>query len=323
MRFLLGAAEAGFFPGAIYYISQWFPASYRGRAISRFYVAFPISSVVMGALAGFLLNLQGRAGLAGWQWLFLIEGTPAVIMGIVFWMLLPDKPSDASWLTVDEQRWIVHHVVPDAHRSAVKNTLRALRDPQVLRHGIANLFIMSAGYAGLLSAPTVLQDVTKWTPFGIGFLVACSWTLGAVVMLLVGWHSDRRQERYIHTILSLVILGIGYLGMGVSHSTLSISATYAVTVVGQTAVQTAFWCIPGDEFVGPLAQVGVAAIGSIGMIGAFLGPYAFGIAKDYSGTYEIGLLLAGVLYFAGAAVVLQSRRSARASVNAGIALEMA
>ena len=199
-------------------------------------------------------------------------------------------------------------------------TLRALRDPRVLQLGIANLCIMSANYAGLLSAPTVLQGVTKWNPTDVGFVVSFAWMFGALVMVWVGWHSDRRRERYVHTILSLMILGGGYVGMGMAHSTLSIAATYTMTVVGQTAVQAAFWCIPGDEFVGPLAQVGVAAIGSVGMIGAFLGPYAFGLAKDFTGTYEIGLILAGLLYFIGAVVVLHARRSAGAAVNAAVPL---
>src|SRR4029453_4584049 len=156
MRFLLGAAEAGFFPGVVFYLMQWFPSAHRGRAISRFYVALPLSFVVMGGVAGFLLNLDGRLGLAGWQWLFLVEGIPAVLLSAVILVGLPNSPAQAAWLTDDERRWIHERLAED--RAALGPTTehslgKALLDRRVWQLGLCNLFILGSMYAFILSAP--------------------------------------------------------------------------------------------------------------------------------------------------------------------------
>jgi MFS transporter, ACS family, tartrate transporter len=164
MRFLLGAAEAGFFPGVVFYLAQWFPAHHRGRAISRFYVALPISSIAMGAIAGALLNLQGHFGLAGWQWLFLIEGLPAVALSVLIFAYLPDTPAHATWLTDAQRAWISEALSGERTNHTpgkVRNAVRALRDRRVRDLGLANMCIMGATYAATLSAPAVLQSVTK------------------------------------------------------------------------------------------------------------------------------------------------------------------
>jgi len=312
MRFLLGAAEAGFFPGVVFYLTLWFPAHYRGRAISRFYVAFPISSIVMGALAGALLDLQGRFGLAGWQWLFLVEGLPAVALSVVIFLCLPDNPSDARWLTDAERGWIADQLSGErAHHQPgnVMNALRALRDPRVRQIGLANICIMGATYAATLSAPAVLEGVTRWPATAIGFLVSIAYVFGAIGMVWNGWRSDNRRERYLHTAIPLVGLGVGSAAMGLSNSAWVVASTYVLTVACAAASQAAFWLIPSDEFKGPLAEVGVAAIGSIGMIGAFLGPSAFGVARDYTGGYTVGMLAVGGTYLVGAAIILYSRRT--------------
>ncbi len=164
MRFLLGAAEAGFFPGVVFYLMHWFPAHERGRAISRFYVALPLSSVVMGSLAGALLNLDGQFGLAGWQWLFLVEGLPAIALSIVILIALPDSPAQARWLTGDERAWIKTQLAADDARPGVAadaGVLRALVEPRVWLLGLSSMCILGAAYAFNLSAPALLQGVTQ------------------------------------------------------------------------------------------------------------------------------------------------------------------
>src|ERR1700683_3483154 len=163
VRFLLGMAEAGFFPGVVYYLSQWFPANVRARTVSRFYVALPLSSVFMGGLAGALLNLQGRLGLAGWQWLFLAEGLPAVILSVIFLLYLPNTPADAKWLTAEERDWLQNQLlaenaaIGDGH---VKDVFQAILDPRVWQLGIFLFCIYIGVYGFSFSAPVIVRQVT-------------------------------------------------------------------------------------------------------------------------------------------------------------------
>src|SRR3984957_18046700 len=183
MRFLLGMAEAGFFPGVIYYLSHWFPLHMRARAVSRFYSSLPLGSVVMGAIAGALLDLQGKAGLAGWQWLFLVEGLPAVALSIVFLLFLPVGPEHAKWLTAAERRWILDHLTPsgafDGHSGQVG---RALRDPRVWQISIVFLCMLACSYAYTFSAPAILKVITGFNNRNLGFLISTMSLLGAPAM---------------------------------------------------------------------------------------------------------------------------------------------
>jgi MFS transporter, ACS family, tartrate transporter len=318
MRFLLGAAEAGFFPGVLFYLMQWFPAEHRGRAVSRFYVALPLSSVFMGAVAGSLLKLHGQFGLAGWQWLFLLEGVPAVVLSAVILLALPNGPGDAPWLTDAERSWIYERLAADKAALGTvtdHNLARALLDPRVLQLGICNVFILGSAYAFILSAPAVLQAATQWSATTVGFVVSGAGVLGAVAMVLNGWHSDRRRERHVHTAIPLALMAGTSLVMGVSIAPWVVVTAYLVWVFSQNAVQATFWLIPSDVLHGRSAAVGVAAIGSIGMLGSFIGPYAWGAARDFTGSYQAGLLWLVVSHLAAAAMVLVVRhrgRSARA-----------
>ncbi len=316
MRFLLGVAEAGFFPGAIYYLMQWFPAEYRGRAISRFYIAFPLSSAVMGAVAGPLLNLHGYYGLSGWQWLFLLEGLPAVVLGAVILLYLPESPAKAKWLTNDERSWILQRLAAD--KAALGNTpqhglLRTLMDPRVLKLGFCNFCIMFSTYAFTFSAPAVLKEATRWDTTSVGLMMSLAALLGAAAMALNGWHSDRRRERYLHVVVPLALMASAFVVLGTSTFTGVLIAAYVLVVICTHGVQAAFWLIPSDALHGRAAAIAVAAIGSIGMIGAFIGPYAWGLAKDYTGSYQGGLLAVAVPFIASAVVLLRVRTAARST----------
>src|SRR5437879_2448344 len=162
MRFLLGVAEAGFFPGVAYYLTLWFPEAHRGRAISRFYVAWPLSTVVMGAVAGSLLGLQGRLGLSGWQWLFLVEGAPAVLLSAVILFRLPDTPERATWLTADEKTWLQRRLAADAATlvGAPQSVFKAVFSLPVLAATAVNFMLLGTFYAFNLSAPELLHNAT-------------------------------------------------------------------------------------------------------------------------------------------------------------------
>ena len=313
MRFLLGAAEAGFFPGVVSYLMHWFPAAHRARAISRFYVALPLSSVVMGGLAGWLLSLQGHLNLAGWQWLFIVEGVPAVLLSGVILVFLPDGPATAPWLSQSERAWIAGALAADKTRFAVSTEptlLKILADWRVLALGLANICILGANYAFTFSAPAILKAGVHLSATHVGYLVAGGGLLGAIAMLLNGWLSDRRGERHLHTVVPLMVLAASFIVIGLGGSPWAIAAAYLVGMFCGPAVQAVFWSIPGDILHGRSAGVGVAAIGSLGMVGSFIGPIAWGVARDATGSFQAGLLfLAAPLGLAAGLLLLLRHRS--------------
>ncbi|MDB5481161.1 MAG: transporter, family, tartrate transporter [Caulobacteraceae bacterium] len=314
VRFLLGAAEAGFFPGAVFYLMHWFPAAWRGRAISGFYVAFPLSNVVMGSLAGALLGLHGSLGLAGWQWLFLVEGLPAIVLSVVFLRWLPDAPATASWLSADEKSWIASGLAAD--RTALAREpdpgLRpTLLSPLVIGMGIVNALYLGSGYAFNLSAPTILVQATHLSAASVGYLIAAGGLLGAVAMVLNSRSSDRRRERHLHLAVPLAIVGAAYGTMSLISSPAGFALAYLVAATAAAGSAAVFWLVPSDRLSGRSAAAGVAAINAIGMIGSFLAPYGWGLLHDHTGGYATGIRLLPVMFFTAAAIVLWLRFAAR------------
>jgi ACS family tartrate transporter-like MFS transporter len=312
MRFLLGAAEAGFFPGVLFYLKSWFPASHSGRAISRFYIAVPLGAAFMGAISGGLLNLHGLAGLSGWQWLFLVEGVPAILLSVIILRYLPDTPADARWLNREELHWIESGLAQDAASRPVDRTLlrAALLNPIVLKLGVCNFLILGSNYAFAFSAPTLLKAATGWEPTRVGFFMSGSALIGAVAMLINGWHSDRRQERHLHVALPLLLMALALTSIAVFNSTALILAAYVVYYMGTYAVQAAFWPIPSNSLRGGSAAAGgLAAIGSLGLFGGFFGPYLWGLAKDHTGSFRAGLLTVSCVYVVAAVAMYLLRFS--------------
>jgi ACS family tartrate transporter-like MFS transporter len=313
MRFLLGVSEAGFFPGVIFYLMQWFPPQLRARAISRFYISLPLSSVFMGLIAGALLNLDGHFGLRGWQWLFLVEGLPAILLGIAFFIFLPDTPAQAKWLTDDERLWIIHHVnaAPSATTHRRGSILHALLDPRVWELGTFMLFMLASLYAYTFVAPDIVQRSTHLSTTIVGFIIAGLSLLGALGMLLNAVHSDRTQERYLHIIPCCLLLSLGFVICGVSTRPLIAVPALGLLIVAYNAMQGPLWSLPATFLTGRSGAAGIAAINTIGITGGFLGPYFIGFAKDLTGDYQSGLRLMAVPMLVGAGIMLYLRRDAR------------
>jgi ACS family tartrate transporter-like MFS transporter len=312
MRFLLGAAEAGFFPGVLFYLKHWFPATHSGRAISRFYIAVPLGAAFMGAISGPLLGLGGIAGLSGWQWLFLVEGLPAILLSGVMFYHLPDTPARAVWLDEDERRWLASRLLPDEtpHGApGAQGSGRNVLDPVIWMLGLCNFLILASNYAFALSAPTLLKGATHWEPNSIGMVMSGTALLGACAMLLNGWHSDRYGDRYLHVAAPLCLMAAAVAVIAWTASPLTVVLGFIVYYLGTYAVQAAFWPIASTALRGRSAAVGLAAIGSIGMFGGFVGPYAWGVAKDHTGTYRTGLTTLGVVYAATAVIMMMLRRT--------------
>jgi ACS family tartrate transporter-like MFS transporter len=320
VRFFLGMAEAGFFPGVVFYLMQWFPPEMRARAVSRFYVSLPLSSMTMGLLAGALLNLQGRLGMAGWQWLFLVEGLPSIALGFVFLFCLPDTPADARWLAPEEQAWLLTQIRDDAASGGHSDDVgRALRDPRVWQIGLLFLCMLGSAYAYIFSAPAILKKLTGFSTMNVGFLIAGMNLLGAAGMILNAVHSDRVRERHWHVIVPFLVMTGCYLVGGLSVSPWLAVPALAVAVISYMAVQGPLLSIPAIFLKGRSAAGGIAAMNMIGMLGGFLGPYWMGLAKDLTGDYQRGLLTLTIPCFAAAAIMFfMLRRSLRRLEMVGV-----
>jgi ACS family tartrate transporter-like MFS transporter len=311
VRFLLGAAEAGFFPGVIYYLGLWFPQAYRGRAISRFYVAAPLASVVMGAVAGSLLGLDGHFGLHGWQWLLVAEGAPAVILSVVFLRFLPDRPADAAWLSAEQKAWLEARLAADnaAVAAPEHSQFRALLRPEILALVAVNFLYLGPYYAFTLSAPTVLKGATGLDATHVGYLVAAGGLTGAMGMAAIGWSSDRLRERYLHLAVPLLGVAAAFGVMAWAPTPATVMVAYLAMMASYFAVSAAFWLAP-SEIVHPRAvAVTVAAINGLGQVGSFLFPWLWGLAKDRTGGFQAGMNALPVAFLTGAAIILIVRQT--------------
>ncbi|HTC75782.1 MAG TPA: MFS transporter [Edaphobacter sp.] len=313
VRFLLGMSEAGFFPGVVFYLMLWFPPELRARAISRFYISLPLSSVFMGLIAGALLNLDGHLGLRGWQWLFLVEGLPAVLLGIAFFLFLPDTPAHAKWLTEDERLWIVRQVSKAPYEAAHHGDSvgRVLLDLRVLQLGIFMLFMLASLYAYTFIAPDIVQRSTHLSTTNVGFIIAGLSLLGALGMLLNAIHSDHTRERYWHIIPWCLFISLGFFICGVSTKPVIVVPALGLLILAYNSMQGPLWSLPATFLKGRSAAAGIAAINMIAITGGFLGPYFIGFAKDLTGDYQRGLSLMGLPMLLGTAIMFYLRRHAR------------
>jgi ACS family tartrate transporter-like MFS transporter len=307
LRFLLGMAEAGFYPGVIYYLTLWFPLEMRARAVSRFYIALPLSSVLMGMVAGWLLGLHGKLGLSGWQWLFLLEGLPAATFSLVIWKMLPDNPAKAAWLTAEEKAWLERRLKADgekAHLGHSAGVTQALFSPKVWMIGAYFFCALTANYAYGFSAPAILQGVTGWSTTHVGYLIACFGLAGAAAMLVNSAHSDRRGERSMHCIVPCLVMAAGFLIASFASAPWVVIVALAATFVSFMAMLAPANAVPMKFLAGRAAAAGLAAMNTITMFSGFVGPYWMGVMKDYTGSYQAGLrglvlpclLAAGTMY---------------------------
>jgi len=292
LRFFLGVAEAGFFPGVIYYLTLWFPARMRARAVSRFYIALPLSSTVMGSLAGWLLGLRGVLGLAGWQWLFLAEGLPAALFSLVIIKMLPDGPANADWLTNDEKQWLRGQLEADgeqAHLGHSAGVREALLSPKVWVAGLFFFCALTTSYGYGFFAPAILQRVTGWSVANVGYLLACFGVAGAVAMLANGSHSDRTRERAMHIIVPCIVMAVGYLVASYAHLPWIVVAALGASSIAFHSLQGPALSVPTQFLAGRAAAAGVAAMNTITMFSGFVGPYWMGVMKDTTGSDQAGL----------------------------------
>jgi ACS family tartrate transporter-like MFS transporter len=303
LRFLLGAAEAGFFPGVIFYLKNWFPAQARARTVARFMTAAPLSGVVGGPVSGALLGLHLRSGIAGWQWMFLMEGIPAILLGgIVLWYLT-DAPAQTSWLTESERDWLLAALRSEVPAVAA-TTFSALRSGRIWMLALVYFGVNTVSYGISLWLPNLIKSLAQFSTFRIGALSAIPYTAAAIAMVLVGLHSDRSGERRWHTAIPAFA---GALALAVAAYSVSLSLTIlaiSVAVLGVFSMMGPFWSIPTGILQGTAAAAGIALINSIGNLGGFAGPYVIGLVKTATGEFKGGLHLVSVALLTSGVVAL-------------------
>ena len=313
MRFLLGMAEAGFFPGIVFYLSHWFPRAQRGRAISRFYFFGPLSSALMGVLSAWLLSLDGIGGLQGWQWLFLVQGLPSAMIGIAFLLWLPDDPRSVKWLKPDEQQWVERRLAADAVHMGkpAHNLLAAITNPLVIRFGLLGLMTIGVTVTFTLSAPLMLKENAGLSVKSIGLLTSLGGVLGAGGMLATGWLSDRHGERFTTMIVSTFLLTLSFAISAIATQPAVLIGAYllfAATWGPVTLSQVSAW---PDYLHQKVLGVSCAAINTLSQAGAFLMPLAWGRARDMTGSFHFGLVMLTAVGIAalGLALSLRARLS--------------
>jgi ACS family tartrate transporter-like MFS transporter len=306
LRFLLGVAEAGFFPGIILYLSYWFPARERARAVALFMMASPLAGVFGNPLSGALMQyLNGTLGLPGWQWLFLIEGLPAILLGFVVWFYLTDRPEQARWLTASERVSLADQLGREEKRRQEHHgltRLRALAEPRVWLL-IAIYFTVAVGSNcfGFFGPQIVSAQFTGRGKFVIGLLTALPSLAAVIGMVVIGTHSDRTGERRLHVALSAFLAAAGWAITAASPAPWLALCGLGLAQIGMMSMLPTFWALPTSFLSGTAAAGGIALINSVANLGGFLGPVVMGQLKEATGRFTeslivmVGTLLVGSL----------------------------
>jgi ACS family tartrate transporter-like MFS transporter len=314
LRALLGVAEAGFFPGVILYLTYWFPREHRAKVVGYFMVAIPISTFLGSPVSGVILdNMNGTAGLAGWQWLFILEAVPAVLLGALCLVWLPDGPANAAWLPAEEREWLENRLYEErtiANRGPRQSLWQILSDRRVM--------VLALVYAG---STATNYGLSFWQPqmikaFGMsntmaGLFNAIPFFVGSVAMILWGLRSDRKKERVWHTSIALFVSAAGLTAcLFVTGLPLTLVAL-SMALVGCYALKGPFWALSTEWLAGTAAAAGIAQINALGNLAGFVGPFLLGWIKDMTGSYALGMLPMILLAVVGGiAVLTQGRKPA-------------
>jgi len=311
IRFLLGASEAGFFPGIVVYLTHWFRYEDRAKAMAMFMAAQSISNIIGSPVSGLLLGINWL-GLAGWRWLFILEGIPAVLFGIVTIFYLTDWPHQAGWLSQDEKQWISGELEREKKAKETVRSYRvrdALRQPEVVLLALALFFMAGAVYGFNFWLPTILKKLSGHSNLFVTSVSALPYCIGLIATLLVGWSSDRTRERRWHAALCMIIASLG-LGLSVvSHRTDLAVLMFCLAAVGMYGYLSAFWSLPSSFLTGTAAAASIGLINSVGNLGGFAGPYAVGYISKRAHNFTAGVLCLSASALMAGVLVLLLRRS--------------
>ena len=319
LRFLLGAAEAGFVPGVIYYLRRWFPPAARGGVLALFMPAGPVSGIIGGPISGALLDWQRLSSLAGWQKMFLLEGIPAVLLGLVAYLYLPERPEDAHWLSAQQKSWLALNL-PVSDSSGPSSSSYSTRfwfaSPLLWAFALVDFGLNTCTYGVTMWLPSVLRSLTGLPNLLLGFLTMVPNLVAVVLMILVGAHSDRTAERRWHIALSAFCGAIALLAAGYSSAVGVSLAAFSIALAASSSMFGPFWAMATATLPETAAAGGIALINAVGNLGSGFGPFWIGRLRDLTGSYRAGLVsVAALILLAGLLTLLLQRPSAGARLT--------
>src|SRR5215212_4815723 len=323
-RFLLGAAEAGFFPGVILYLTYWFPARYRARVVATFMVAIPISSFLGSPLSAMLLELEGTLGLHGWQWLFILEALPAVVLGLVALFMLPSRPSEAKWLSAEQSEWLTRRLEDEkTSRAAPVGHMplwKVLSNPTIW--ALALIYAGSSATSNALSLwqPQILKSFGL-TNLQTGLLNMIPFGIASVFMILWGMRADKNGERYFNTALPLALTSLCLLATNLTSSLTVTLVLLTFVLIGNYAIKGPFWALSTEILSPATAASGIAAINTISHLGTGGATSLLGVIRDKTGSFPLSLLPLALLTAAGAITVLFLRRHQKRTAESAVGVE--
>ncbi len=312
VRFLLGVAEAGFFPGIILYLTYWFPAARRGRATSLFLAAIAVAGLVGNPVSGWILHsLDGVNGWQGWQWLFLLEALPSLVLGVLAWFWLEDRVKNAQWLTPEERDLIARDIAAEEATKVDGSLARVLADGKVWLLALVYFAIVSGLYGVTFWLPTIIKGLGVADPLQVGLIGAVPWAFGIAAMFFVARSADARQEYRWHTAASCVAAALGLVISVAFHADVMLAmAGLTIGAMGIMCALPIFWSNPTALLGGTAAAMGIAFINSVGNLAGFAIPWLMGVIKDATHSTDLGLhMLAGFLVLGAVAVLLLKKRA--------------
>ena len=320
LRFLLGAMEAGFFPGIILYLTYWFPSEHRAKVVGIFMVAIPISSLLGSPVSGAILGMHGVLGLRGWQWLFILEAVPSVLLGLAVLAWLPDRPAAARWLPQEERDWLNRRLEAERKRMATAQKIplwQVVSQRKVLLLALVYAGASASGYGLTFWQPQIIKSFGL-TDLGTSLLNSVPFAFGCVAMIWWGRRSDQKRERLWHTAVPLFVCAAGLVAcVAFASSLLPTVLALCVTLLGVYAVKGPFWATATEMLPAATAAAGIAAINSIGNLAGFVGPFLIGAIKDATGSFTLGLLpLIAFAVVAGFVVLAMGKQSPALTVPA-------
>ncbi|MCZ0981346.1 MFS transporter [Streptomyces diastatochromogenes] len=309
LRFLLGVFEAGFYPGIILFLTYWFPNSRRSKAFGMFMSASAFAGALGGPVAGWIMtSLDGVNGLEGWQWVFVIEGIPSVLAGLVTWFYLSDRPEDAKWLTPRQRELVLADIArEDSDLGPREHSMLAILRQGRIWQFIAIFFcIIMANSAQTFFAPTIIKEIGYDSPVAIGWIMAFAYVLGGIGMIYNGFHSDRHHESRRHCALAAALGSASFAAIALTIDVSPVLTLVALTlaIIGTMSAIPVFWQMPNRFLAGAAAAGGIALINSLGNLAGFSAPYMLGTIKDSTGSLAPGLGVVAVFEIAAAVLVL-------------------
>lgn len=316
LRFLLGVAEAGLFPGVVFYLGQWFPAAYRTRIVGIFMLAVPVASAIGTPLSAWLIQTgHGTFGLAGWRFMMICVGFPAIALGVVCWFYLTDRPAEARWLTEDQRRWLTGKLADEERHIATHydySLRRTLTSPRVWALSVVYFAVVYGLYALAFFLPSIVAGFRKTfhielSLVEVGLITAVPYVFGSVAMFLWSRHADRTREHVWHVALPLFLGGLAIPVALYLHNPIAVMVPVTIAAVGIYAALPVFWALPSRFLTGAAAAGGIGLINSVGNLGGFAAPYATGALEDLTGSDHAGMWAVGLVMVMGGALVVWLR----------------